>query len=243
MITSARSAKVRALRGLRSAQNRARLGLALVEGPHALASVLEAGAVVDTLATSYPLSARRHRDLIGRAMDAGARRLEVSEQVMGVLCGTANPPALVASVRIPQATDQDGALEVLLVDIQDPASLGAILQSSVAFGVSTVTVADGSSDPWGAKAIRASSGAGWWMRVGRGSPGAVIASARSSARQVVVFAEDGGDIPASRPSRALLVIGPGADRLDADMRCAPPRAPFQLGPSVVAITALSRWAR
>jgi RNA methyltransferase, TrmH family len=239
VISSARSPKARALRRLRTSENRDRLGFALVEGPHALDSALTANAIVDTIAVT-PRAERTKAALVKRAVAAGANRLRVSDEVMGSICGTATPPACVASVRLPEVTPQP-AVSIAVHGMSDPAGLGAILQLCAANGWG-VQVAKGSVDPFSPKVIRASNAAAWWIPVRAGEePGVLVDEARKDGRSVVVFTSQGGSIPTPRPERVLLVVGTAAARLDGDMRCSVSTTSFPLGPSVLALEALSAW--
>ncbi len=62
---------------------------------------------------------------------------------------------------------------LLLLDaVQDPGNVGAILRVAAAFGAAGVLVAEGSADPLGAKALRASAGTALTIPFARGSAAA-----------------------------------------------------------------------
>ncbi|MFP5225552.1 MAG: TrmH family RNA methyltransferase [Actinomycetota bacterium] len=239
MITSARSPRARALKRLGTPENRDRSGLALVEGPNALASALEAGATIDILAVTRRAETNRAA-LLKRAAAIGATRIRVADAVMAAICRTATPPALVASVRVPADRPQPDT-SVLIHGMNDPAGLGAVLQFCAVNGWGA-QIASGSVDPFSPKVIRASNAAAWWIPVVGGvDPVEAVQRARSEGRRSVAIGPDGDEPPAVRPERSLLVVGSAATRLDVDMRFAAPATAFPLGPSVSAIRALSAW--
>ena len=62
---------------------------------------------------------------------------------------------------------------LLLLDcVQDPGNVGAILRVAAAFGASGVLISEGTADPLGAKALRASAGTALTIPFARGSAAA-----------------------------------------------------------------------
>lgn len=61
---------------------------------------------------------------------------------------------------------------LLLDGVQDPGNVGAILRVAAAFGASGVLIAEGTADPLGAKALRASAGTALTIPFARGSAAA-----------------------------------------------------------------------
>lgn len=246
MITSTANRDIRAVRRLRLAQNRARLGVVLVEGRVALEHVLAAGAVVDRLLTSPRAEHTIARDVIKHAVAGGARRLTVSDDIMALCCGTSSPPSVLAIV--PKPSDEPAPVAqrwcgLLVVDHHDPGALGAILLSAATVGIDAAGVTAGSADPWSPKAVRASAAAGWHVPIRSGLDAATWIAALSEQGVTAAALADGVPIPQPLPERFLLVTGPAATKLGVQMRVevahATPALPVTIGASHV----LAEWAR
>lgn len=128
-------------------------------------SVEDAGAQARTQATLLS------EDALARACDAA------SPQAIAAICR--RDPAELADViqvasdaarrarsdtrsakyaSVSKSTAQSTALLVLLVDCQDPGNVGAVVRLADAVGAAGVIISAGSADPFGPKAVRASTG-------------------------------------------------------------------------------------
>jgi len=102
---------------------------------------------------------------------------------------------------------------VYLHGVADPGNVGTVLRSAVAFGASSVALGPGCADPYGPKAVRASMGAIFSVRVGRvaGVDGVPRPRVALAARRGVPLGDPG------LPRDATLVIGAEREGLPAEV--------------------------
>jgi TrmH family RNA methyltransferase len=150
----------------------------LVEGRKHVADVLARGLVpvrevwlADDLSLELVepilVAAESRRIPVGVASARDLEKFADAVTPQGVLAVADDPsyglPNLVRGARGP----------LLLLDgVQDPGNVGAILRVAAAFGAAGVLVAEGSADPLGAKALRASAGTALTIPFARGSAAA-----------------------------------------------------------------------
>jgi len=105
-----------------------------------------------------------------------ARVVTLAERAFASVSQTETPQGVLAIGRCAEATAA-GALAaaraagwplVVLDALQDPGNVGTICRTAAAAGAPAVAVLDGSADPFGAKAVRASAGTVLRLVVGRG---------------------------------------------------------------------------
>ncbi len=129
---------------------------------------------------------------------------------------------------------------ILLDRVQDPGNVGAIFRAAAAFSAGGVLVSEGTADPLGAKALRASAGTVLSTRFARGSASDLLAAA-AAAGFVVWLLEGGGTDVFSirqRPARLVLAVGSegsGASELVA--RAAQARVGIPISPAVESLNA------
>ena len=113
-------------------------------------------------------------DLVAAAEQAGwdaVHRLEAGVDVEPALLDGVS--ALGSGTRVLAVYEQRwapapvGPLAVYLHGVGDPGNVGTVLRSALAFGVGCVVLGPGCADPYGAKAVRASMGALFAVRVTR----------------------------------------------------------------------------
>lgn len=147
---------------LRHRKTREREGLVLAEGIRSVSEALKAGAEpefavvsprLETLAWGTDLLATLHtrvRD-VERIADGELETLADTERPQGVLVVFRQPArdraSLVAAGRY-----------LVLDAVQDPGNVGTLVRAATAFGIDGVVALDGTADPWGPKAVRASAG-------------------------------------------------------------------------------------
>jgi RNA methyltransferase, TrmH family len=94
------------------------------------------------------------------------KRVVLSPGVFRAVSQTVTPQGVIAIARIVEP-DAQAAIEaarvhhwplVVLDGVQDPGNVGAICRTAAAAGAPAVAVLQGSADPYGAKAVRASAG-------------------------------------------------------------------------------------
>jgi TrmH family RNA methyltransferase len=155
---------------------------------------------------------------------APVRMTAVDERVMARLSDAATPPGILAVVRTPdtaQTPSPEGAL-LVLDGVSDPGNVGTLIRTAAAFGFAIVSV--GGADPFGPKAVRASAGTCYRVRIHR-SEGveALGPTLRGSGRTVLGLAADGpltleGAVAAMPASGIALVVGSEPHGLGAAAR-------------------------
>ncbi len=146
---------------LRIRRQRERERSVLVEGLRAVNDALDAGAdATFAVVTPALLANAVATDLVSRLRSC-CDTTEVTDEEFAKLADTDHPQGVLLVCRQPApdigSIPGEGAL--LVVDgVQDPGNLGTLVRSAVAFALDGVIVLDGTSDPWGPKAVRASAG-------------------------------------------------------------------------------------
>ncbi|HEV3094038.1 MAG TPA: RNA methyltransferase [Solirubrobacteraceae bacterium] len=145
-ITSPNNPKLKALRNLTRARERARTGLFVAEGEDLVRAAHAAGRepVYGFRAPGVELDAPSFEELAPELL-AGVSTLGSGTRAIGVY-----------EQRFGQA---QGPLCVYLHGVGDPGNVGTILRGALAFGASSVVLGPGCADPHSPKAVRASMGA------------------------------------------------------------------------------------
>lgn len=165
MISSPGNELIKRARSLLTRKGRERTGLFLVEGPRAIATVMEAGAAVEAvlLADGY---------LDPQLAGLPVRVETVTPELLASVTDQVTPVGCVALVASPERRER-GLLpaRVLVADeVRDPGNLGTLLRTADAVGAA-VLLAGGCADPLSPKVVRASAGAvvrtAWWRLSGR----------------------------------------------------------------------------
>lgn len=131
----------------------------IIEGPHLLLALLQAGLEpVAIIATEAGLKSPEIAAL------AGDSAVVVSEGVFGAIVEADNPPGIAAEIPIP-ARSQRGEHQVFLEGVQDPGNVGAIIRSAAAFGVGRVVLDPACADPWSPRTLRAGMGGHFAIRI------------------------------------------------------------------------------
>jgi TrmH family RNA methyltransferase len=144
------------VRRLRRLAARREPGLVLLEGPRVLAEARAAGLVFDLIAV-------REGDKLPFHTES---RVVLTPGAFRAATQTVTPQGALAIARVAEVSPQDAiqaAREarwplVVLDRIQDPGNVGAICRTAAAAGVPAIVVLPGTADPYGAKAVRASAG-------------------------------------------------------------------------------------
>jgi RNA methyltransferase, TrmH family len=137
----------------------------LLEGPRVIRQAVSAGVHLDLLAV-------REGDEPSFAAD---RTVSLSRGVFRELSQTQTPQGVLALGRAAasglaevEAAARAAGWPLLVLDgIQDPGNVGAIARTAAAAGAPALVVLPGTADPFGAKAIRASAGHVFNLRVAR----------------------------------------------------------------------------
>ncbi|MDH3424466.1 MAG: RNA methyltransferase [Gemmatimonadota bacterium] len=198
----------RLVRRLLVNKSRAKEGLALVEGVRACGEALAAAASV-----SFALgSPRLHSTAAGRALAARLHDvIEISDDEMDRITDTEHPQGVllvceehtvdVARVALP------GSRLLVLDAVQDPGNVGTLVRAAVAFGLDAIVALDGTTDPWGTKAVRASAGTVFRIPVARASAADAIAALSASGLPIYVASAEGTAAGKAPAGGFALVLG------------------------------------
>jgi RNA methyltransferase, TrmH family len=130
-------------------------GRVIIEGPHLVAEVMQAGIKPLALIVSESgLQREEIRKIIGRRGP-----VVLGDHIFGIVADAETPPGIAAEIAIPGPKADSSRHSVFLEGVQDPSNVGAILRTAAAFGVGEVVLDRGCADPWSPKVLRAGMGA------------------------------------------------------------------------------------
>jgi len=213
--------RARLIGRLRASRTRAREEAVLVEGVRAVSEALDAAVDVDFALTSPRLTSTR----------AGLRLAErlqqhevvpIDDRELEELSDTDRPQGALLVCGRPGADLQEvvtGGRCLVLDQVQDPGNAGTLIRAAVAFGLDAVVCLDGTVDPWGPKAVRAS--AGMIFRIPVAQAGTDEAVARLGGQGVPLFVADpeGDDVGNHRGAGSFaLVVGNEGAGVRAELR-------------------------
>ncbi len=138
-------------------------GFALLEGPRVLAEAEAAQLELELVVV-------REGD---RYDGSAARQVNVTRGIFRELTQTVTPQGVIAIARVRESSPAEAVAAarrarwplVVLDGVQDPGNVGAICRTAAAAGAPALVVLEGSADPYGAKAVRASAGNVFRLRV------------------------------------------------------------------------------
>ena len=130
----------------------------LLDGPHLLASWLDAALAIDRILLTA--SALQNPELASLVERAQAPISVLDDRLFGELTELPSPSGILGLVAIPASSLPRSAGFCLLLDgVQDPGNVGSILRTAVAAGVDQVLLSSGCADVWSPKTLRAGMGA------------------------------------------------------------------------------------
>ena len=155
------------MRRLRRLAARREPGFVLLEGPRVLAEAKAAGLEIELVAVREgdraPFHTPRRVTLTAGAFKAASQTV-TPQGVIGI--------GRVHEASVPEAVEaaRRGRWPLVVLDrVQDPGNVGAICRTAAAAGVPALAVLEGTADPFGAKAVRASAGNVFRLAVARAS--------------------------------------------------------------------------
>ncbi|HVA85964.1 MAG TPA: TrmH family RNA methyltransferase [Candidatus Saccharimonadales bacterium] len=222
-IASVHNPRIRQLVALRDRRERARTGRILVDGAREIRRALESETVVEQLVACAALCAGEEcRSALALATSRGIPRLDVTDRVFEKLAygdradglvAVARPPSTeLARLRLPPEP-----LVVVVVSVEKPGNLGAILRSADGAGADALIVADPATDLFNANAIRASLGTIFSVPLAAASTSDVVAWLTAHRLRVVTARVDAQALYTDADLRGGigLVLGSEAEGLTA----------------------------
>ena len=153
------------VRRLRRLALRREPGLVLLEGPRVLAEAKAAG-------LPFELIAVREGDRLPFRAES---RLTLTAGAFRAATQTVTPQGMIAIARVEESTPEEAIAAaraarwplVVLDGVQDPGHVGAICRTAAAAGAPALAALPGTADPYGAKAVRASAGNVFRLKVAK----------------------------------------------------------------------------
>jgi TrmH family RNA methyltransferase len=226
---------------LRSAHNRAKSGLFLLEGFRLLDAALAAEWVLEAVILRDDPETRQRFSLIFDKY----HRPEIAIYVAAPhdiqeMTDTVEPPGILAVAR-QRPQDPSPALlsgrRLLVVDhVRDPGNLGAILRSAAAFGMEGVCLSRGTVDMYNPKVVRSSMGGLFQLPIVQVVETAELAGLLRAKRYMIYTADAHSGTapgPVAKQARVALVIGGETEGLsDVWRECGAQSLHIRTAPSV-----------
>ena len=168
-VLTARSGRVKAARRLARRVSRAESRLFLAEGPQAIREALAVpGCVAEVFAVASAATAQP--DLHATAEAQGIAWHHVEDAALASLTETVHPQGVVAVCRfldrpLSDVLDPGPELVVVCADVRDPGNAGTVIRCADAAGAGAVVLTGSSVDPYNGKAVRASVGSLFHVRL------------------------------------------------------------------------------
>ncbi|WP_036477040.1 RNA methyltransferase [Myxosarcina sp. GI1] len=165
MLTSIKNPRIKQIRKLRTAKERRKQQLLLLEGTNLITAACKENFQVDTVFCT-PRWQEDHRQLNIALKRQGVTIELVSIEVLAAIATTVSPDGVVAiaqrrSARLPSI--EQTQLGIALERLQDPGNLGTIIRTAVGAGVDGLWLSKNSVDLDHLKVLRAS--VGEWFRL------------------------------------------------------------------------------
>ena len=164
VITSTHNPRVKQAAKLRDKRQRSKQGRILIDGARELLLAVEAGVeVVEVFVCESHCRTQPCQQALERLPETGAAVWHVSPEVFEKLAFGARTEGVIGVALTPERTLADlkippGALVAVLVGVEKPGNVGAVLRSADGAGISAVIVADAGTDLYNPNCIRASLG-------------------------------------------------------------------------------------
>jgi TrmH family RNA methyltransferase len=162
-ITSTHNPRIRRAASLRRRDERESQQRCLIDGTREIGRALDAGIEIDELFVCESASNLDAAALVERCIERGVEPCHVSPPVFAKLAFGERNEGLVAIALPPRhslAALQlpDEPLVAVLAGVEKPGTVGAVIRTADAAGLSALIVADGGTDPFNPNVIRASLG-------------------------------------------------------------------------------------
>ena len=192
IVQSRHNARVKELRRAFAQPGRGERGLVAIEGELLLGEAARSGLAVETVFVRSG-----SEDVLRRLPVEPGEVLELPDEVFRSAVETESPQGVAALVAAPRFGAEEifpasgAALVVVMAGLQDPGNVGTLIRSAEAFGASGAVLLPGTVNPWNAKAVRASAGSVFRLRVVSLGVEAMAAMLRERGVRLLAAAADG----------------------------------------------------
>jgi TrmH family RNA methyltransferase len=201
----------------------------LLDGAHLVRDAHESGHTFEIAAVSSSRLASDNEEaqLADRLAKAGIDVIQAPDAVFAALSPVRTPSGIVAIVsRRPTSASEICAVEhpliLVVIDVQDPGNVGALVRTAEAGGITGMFVCGASANPFSWKAVRGSMGSALRLPVVGGmATASVMTCLRSGSIQTAAAVPRGGEDPDAvdwRGRVALILGGEGAGVPDEVLR-------------------------
>ncbi len=180
------------------------------QGRKLLEEALDAGLALDSVMSAGPVE----------GLAPSVALYQVTPELLGYVSPMKSAPELLFVCRIPEPGPVEGNRLLLAEDLQDPGNVGTLIRTAKAFGIDGVLLTGACADPFGPKAVRASMGAVFRLKVWTMPSGEAIRALRERGIPLIAAAlrEDAQTVGKyGFPSRLALAIGNEGHGLSAEM--------------------------
>jgi len=195
VITSRDNPKLKTVRKLGSRRQREKLGLFAAEGEDLVAAALENGWALDFALVDA-----------ARPPELDVRAEPVASQLLAEVSTLGHPPRVIGVFRSQRPERALPPLGLELWHVGDPGNVGTLARACEAFGA-YLALSPGCADPFGPKALRASTGSVFRVPLGDFSPDGAVA----------LVARGAPPLAELDPSLSRFVLGSERDGLPEDV--------------------------
>jgi len=154
---------IKHLRSLSEAKQRKKERAFLIEGVKMVEEALRDDLGVKQVVAAPSLTQHHGKGVLKLAESRGVEVLWISDKMMDVVAESKTPQPVLAIVTMKEHAEEElfshrSGLIVIAHQLQDPGNLGTIIRTTEAVGAAGIAITPGTTDPYSAKAIRASMG-------------------------------------------------------------------------------------
>ncbi len=173
----------------------------------------------EALSSGLPLTSVMSAEPV-EGLAPGVSVHQVAPELLDYVSPMRSAPELLFVCRIPEPGPIEGDRILLAEDLQDPGNVGTLIRTANAFGFDGVLLAGACADPFGPKAVRASMGAVFRLRIWTMSSDEAVCSLQEKKIPMVAAAlrDDAQTVGECEfPARLVLAIGNEGHGLSAEM--------------------------